>query len=44
MKHDTREKIIRASVKLFAEKGYKATTIREIAKLAQVNVADQLSF
>ena len=39
MKHDTREKIIRASVKLFAEKGYKATTIREIAKLAQVNVA-----
>lgn len=35
----TRQRIIDVSIQLFAIKGYDATSIREIAKLANVNVA-----
>lgn len=36
---DTREKIIDAAIKLFAEKGYHATSVQEIMDLAGVNKA-----
>jgi len=37
--HSTRERLIEAAGKLFAEKGYKETTVREICELADANVA-----
>ncbi len=36
---DTREKILEVAINLFALKGFDGTTIREIAELADVNVA-----
>ena len=36
-KEDTKTKILDAALKLFSEKGFKATTTREIAELAGVN-------
>ncbi|HJO94606.1 MAG TPA: TetR/AcrR family transcriptional regulator [Victivallales bacterium] len=34
----TREKILKYALKLFAQKGYSATTVRDIAKAAKVNL------
>lgn len=36
---DTKRKILEAAMQLFALKGFEGTTIRQIAELAQVNVA-----
>jgi len=37
LKSGTKERIVEASVKLFAQQGFSATTTREIARLADVN-------
>lgn len=39
MKVSTKDKIINAAVQLFNQKGYSGTSVREIAKSADVNVA-----
>lgn len=38
-RRETRERIIRAATKLFAKRGFAATTTRDIARLAKVNDA-----
>lgn len=38
-KHSTRERIIEAAGRLFAEKGFKETTVKDITDLAGANVA-----
>ena len=37
--HDTQKKIVEAASRLFAELGYEKTSVREIAKQAEVNIA-----
>jgi len=39
MSDDTKDKIIKAAKILFASKGYEGTSVRDIAKAAEVNVA-----
>jgi AcrR family transcriptional regulator len=36
---ETREKILEAACRLFAEKGYRGTTVAEICRVAQANIA-----
>ena len=36
---DTKEKIIKSAAKLFAKQGFQKTTIKEIARDAEVNIA-----
>ena len=35
---NSKERILKAAVKLFAEKGYEGTSIREICKTAKSNI------
>ena len=35
---NSKEKILKAAIKLFAEKGFDGTSIREICKEAEVNI------
>ena len=39
MSEETKQKILDAAKKLFAEKGFNGTSTREIASLAKVNLA-----
>ena len=44
MGSDTKQRIIGSAIQLFAEKGYQATTIAEIAKLAEANAGSVYFF
>ena len=37
--HDTRERLLEAAGEVFAERGFRAATVREISRLANANVA-----
>jgi TetR/AcrR family transcriptional regulator, regulator of cefoperazone and chloramphenicol sensitivity len=37
--HDTRERLLEAAGEVFAQRGYRAATVREISRLAHANVA-----